>query len=218
MKLSRRFLGRLCLPVCPCSVQVGLWSKDQERKESIPLFCCYIHDETLMRMRSFTPLSVDRLVRGRSSKIQTHVVTLRQTDFLQEFFSELIPLACKDTDTICQSFIDVIIEIYQSISCASSDNWEQLRFIHLLTSDSVSANLAAAKRLWASLGPLKRKNGLRVRYSLLFWFCSSHQANLVTQKKMLHGRTASATWKNCGILLLCAFSMFVRPLIRAISY
>ena len=171
-----------------------------------------------MRMRSFTPLSVDRLVTGRSSKIQTHVVTLRQTDFLQEFFSELIPLACKDADTICQSLIDVVIEIYQSISCASSDNWEQLRFVHLLTSDSVSANLAAAKRLWASLGPLKRKNGLRVRYSLLFWFCSSHQANLVTQKKMLHGRTASATWKNCGILLLCAFSMFVRPLIRAISY
>ena len=159
----------------------GLWSKDQERKESIPLWCCHIHDEALMRMRSFTPLSVDRLVTGRSSKIQTHVVTLRQTDFLQEFFSELIPLACKDADTICQSLIDVVIEIYQSISCASSDNWEQLRFVHLLTSDSVSANLAAAKRLWASLGPLKRKNGSRVRYSLLFWVCSSHQANLVTQ-------------------------------------
>ena len=71
-----------------------------------------------MRMRSFTSLNVDRLVRGRSSKIQTHVVTLRQAGFLQEFFWELIPLACKDADAICQSPIVTVMEVYQGIACA----------------------------------------------------------------------------------------------------
>ena len=157
-------------------------------RESAPLFCCHIHDEAQMRFRSFEPLNVERLVRGRSSKIQTHVVSLHQQDLYHEYYTELVPLARKDADSIGQSLIDVVREILQKIAGFPTQTWDQLRFVHLLTSDSVATNLAAAKRLWAAYGALTRKAGIRIRYSLLFWTCASHQANLVVQTAILGRR------------------------------
>ena len=141
-----------------------------------------------MRFRSFEPLNVERLVRGRSSKIQTHVVSLHQQDLYHEYYTELVPLARKDADSIGQSLIDVVREILQKIAGFPTQTWDQLRFVHLLTSDSVATNLAAAKRLWAAYGALTRKAGIRIRYSLLFWTCASHQANLVVQTAILGRR------------------------------
>ena len=167
---------------------VSLLPSHGQNRESAPLFCCHIHDEAQMRFRSYEPLHVERLVRARSSKIQTHVVSLHQQDLFHEYYTELVPLARKDADCIGQSLIDVVSEILKTIGGSPTHIWDQLRFVHLLTSDSVATNLAAAKRLWAAFGALTRKAGLRIRYSLLFWTCASHQANLVVQTAILGRR------------------------------
>jgi len=160
-------------------------------QESMPVFIKHVHDEASMKVKSYndpTLLGEHADVfsnpgwRGKSSKVQNHVLTAHIGQTSVEAFAELQALQNKDATTIAHSLITTLQQIIASLSAGIQPEHRDvttLRMIHLLTGDAVPTNEAAAKRVWKYFRHHARRLGLR--YSLLVIKCSSHQSNLVVQ-------------------------------------
>ena len=146
-----------------------------------------MHDEASMRVRSFIghgeqPHLHNALCRGKSSKVQNHVVTAHIGEASVEAYAELQALATKDGATVAHSIITTLKPIMESLVAGipvEHRGSTKVRLIHLLTGDAIPTNEAAAKRVLEYFFRNARRLGLR--YAILVFKCSSHQSNLVVQ-------------------------------------
>ena len=148
---------------------------------STPVFLTHIHDEARMRFRSFTELLPAHTARARSSKIQNNVMFLKfgRSQGTLEWLTELQALERKNGETIGEALVSVTEEVLQVLCQASTRRWQTLRFIHLLTGDSVNTNINAAKRLLQFFLNKPRFENVNLQYSLVTWKCVSHVVNLI---------------------------------------
>lgn len=145
--------------------------------ETHPVFLTHAHDEAAMRLKSYGPNSVTR---GRSSKIQNHVVRIHTHSSSEQFLTELQPLLKKDAGTIAHAMIAVSKEAIDQIvqgarkidpACATA------RLIHIIVGDGIQTNDSACRRLLHYFS--RRARELGIRYGLVVCICASHKANLV---------------------------------------
>ena len=143
----------------------------------------HIHDEALMRIRSFAPVQdadlcapTKNLVRACSSKIQNNVVNVTMGQTTLEWFCELQPLQKKDSATLAIAIINIVREIFEHASGPLRSAVVKLRATHDVTGDGISTNEAALKRVrWH----FRTKPCPWMDYFVVAWKCGSHQANLV---------------------------------------
>jgi hypothetical protein len=160
----------------------GLGASGSSR-ESLPIYITHVHDEALLRMRSYLQSGAHsqqgpRLCRSRHSKILNHVVGLHLGSAALDWHTELQPLSKKDASTIASALIVTCVEIMERCAQGLQLNaaCDTFRCIHLVTGDAIGTNDAAARRVLFHV--LELAAGLRMRYSLVVWVCSSHQSNL----------------------------------------
>ena len=140
----------------------------------------HLHDEATMRLRSdlpAAPAAAGLLARGRSSKIQNSVVTLRRNvvDEALPVLLELQPLGSKDVGTMATALRSVIDTIVPAVMAS----WvgRSARISRCLVGDGIFTNVAAARLLWswAQAAPVAP------HYRLLTFTCSTHAANLAVR-------------------------------------
>lgn len=145
---------------------------------SPPLVLTHVHDEALMRLRSYDSGLDPRRIRARSSKVQNNSLFVVAGQSKLECFSELQPLLRKDAKTLGQAIINAVSEVMLQLQEISPDHWHELRFFHMLTGDGVHANALAARYVLAHFQQVQKVGSCKLRYFLLTHICSSHQANL----------------------------------------
>ena len=144
------------------------------------LYLSHVHDEALMRIRSYRDVRDDRLsvkggevARARSSKVQNNVVEVSLAGQRIEVLQELQALAKKDANTLAHALRQVVWNaITPALQVRPSSS--KLRLVHLLIGDAISTNHAAALRLFKSLS-----GHPRIEYRLLVRVCASHQAKIM---------------------------------------
>jgi hypothetical protein len=192
-------------------------------KETMPFFLGHVHDEASMRMRSFGSAALSeegahqdstcrRVVRGRTSKVQNHVLTIQTGTQNLELYTELQPLQNKTADTIGHALIAVTSKALQYMMSANSQyGCTQVRVVHLLTGDGIATNQAAARRVayrflrqpvqFQAAGGANAT--MTVRYSVCEWPCASHCANLCVQVAICGHRLPGAK-PNADSNVICA--------------
>ena len=144
----------------------------------------HIHDESTVRLRSFSSAEVAGMygpVRSRSSIVQVHVCSLWATPTEgHPLLVELDALHNKTAGTLATS-LDGVVRLavstvrkgMEAAPAASGEVW----FVHVLVGDGISTNAAAARKLLALY--LQSPLAQGVRYFLLPVTCANHQCNLV---------------------------------------
>ena len=155
--------------------------------ESKPIYLKHVHDEASMRVKSYlhasgASASSQNPLRGRSSKVQNHVMNVHVGQTTKEMFTELMALHRKCADTIAVSLIsvaqDAVSVVLQGIREADGAT-KIARVIHIIVGDSINTNDAACRRVAQYF--LSKAAELGIRYSLVVILCASHLANLVVQ-------------------------------------
>ena len=150
-----------------------------------PLFIHHLHDEALMRYRSYDRVelggSSSSLHRGRYSKVQNNAVTISMGASTQaaEWFVELQPLSRKDGPTLASAISAAVQPILDvAAEGAGVNHARRVKIVHMLIGDGINTNENAAKRMLHKLAFSDQAPG-HLQYRLLLWKCSSHQSNLV---------------------------------------
>jgi hypothetical protein len=143
-----------------------------------PIFVTHIHDEASMRFRSFDVVDgVQSSNRAMYSKVQNNAVTVHVGATSMEWPTELQPLASKNGATLATAMLEVMESVLDRVRAGVSRRPEKTgTIVHLLIGDGVNTNENAAKKV---LHELVSNIGRGLRYRLLVWKCSSHQANLL---------------------------------------
>ena len=155
--------------------------------ESAPIYVTHVTDEGAMAVKSYLhdrslPSSLQTFIRGKTSKVQTHAVTVHANNAADEFFTELHALHKKDGKTTATSIIRTFENVLETIkkgiaAMPVGSNCKVARVVHIIVGDAVPTNDNACKRV---LEYFTRHAFLwNMRYSMLVVKCSSHQSNLV---------------------------------------
>ena len=161
----------------------------------------HIHDEASLRLRSSADIDSAAPARSRSSKVQQHSVYVHGPSASAfQWPSELHPLANKTAAVLATSLRQVLLQVVECIGVAlnmSATNNNDVRawLLHILVSDGLNTNEAAAKilRAWLLADPL----GHRLRYFVILVKCANHQANLVVGS-VVEGRAAVVANNNAA--------------------
>ena len=145
------------------------------------LFVRHIHDEALMKLRSYKPDAAvaGRIIRGKYSKVQNNVMEFFCGQHRLEYFTELQCLDRKDSQTIASAIISVLEGAVSALGLPDGRRAQSRRLVHCLIGDGISTNAKAARYVLAhfnrslAAGPLQ--------YRLVLVKCASHAANLVVQ-------------------------------------
>ena len=161
------------------------------------MFIVHVQDEADIRLRSGDARDGPSLPRrGRSSKVQAHVVTVVAGSSRRDIPTELEALGDKTAATLATSMETLLRGIVGSVLPERSAHGHGAReeqaerwIVHIVVGDGVPTNLKAAKHLWASI--TAAPFGSRVRYFLLVVKCGTHQAAL-SAKSGVTGSFAAA--------------------------
>ena len=166
------------------------------------IFVRHIHDEAPMRLRSFLADTVraGALRRGPYSKIQNNMVRLVFAEFAFDWFTELQPLACKNSQTMASALILVVLAVLDAID--SQAVTRRVRVVHVLTGDGIQTNDSAAKRVLYHFR--HDKTSPKWEYILLVFICASHMANLAVSTAICNGQGIKDPEKNDPICCACA--------------
>ena len=167
-----------------------------------PLFVTHVHDEALMRVRSFSAALGKSCCRAWYSKVLEHVVTLHGESSSMEWYCELQALASKDACTIATGILKVVDEILECVARvgrASASACRQ-RVVHIMTGDAIGTNESAAKRMLFHLRPVAARQG--ITYLMILLKCSSHQSNLVVMTAVCGGKTNNPS-ESCPVAGTC---------------
>ena len=132
-----------------------------------------------MRVKSYLEGAAPR---GRTSKIQNHVVHVHVGRAAIEFFTELQPLFKKDARTIAYSLISTAAQAFAAICsgvAAMKSECDRARVIHIIVGDGVNTNDSACRRVLKHFTAWAADHC--IRYALVVIQCASHKANLVVQ-------------------------------------
>ena len=130
----------------------------------------HLHDEAAMRLRSWDGCQVTGVHRSTTSNT-VHVDGYSGLPWL----TPLQPLAKKDSDTELMGTID-------GSGLRLVPRPTPKRFVHVLVQDSVSANMAAARKLFKFISSGQNDGPWgQFCYRLIVVRCASHQANLAVR-------------------------------------
>ena len=182
----------------------------------------HVHDEASMRLKSFAAVDDARYrlnvksVRGRSSKVPNHAMTVFVGEESAEWFTELQPLQRKDAKTIATTLLQNVEEVMSTMSLATSGDREG-SLLHIVVGDGIGTNAAAARYLL----PMAQKLGLEsnIDYKLVVLKCGSHAANLVVMVAVC-GRILSNPVENDRLAGTCSrvFKHIIPDYIEEISF
>jgi hypothetical protein len=159
--------------------------------ETKAFYLPHVHDEATMgEVRSYLhdvslPTALQSGLRGKSSKIQNHVLEVKTATETQEVYTELQALHKKDGVSVAYSIIQTVGCVIEQLTKAFANPQGAghrkviVRVIHLITGDAVNTNGNACRRVFLYFTVHSRRLG--IRYSVICTKCGSHQANLVVQ-------------------------------------
>ena len=153
----------------------------KERGVPPSVIIVHIHDEAVMRAKSWHQGMSYSSTRSRSSSVQNQILRAHLGQESIEVLTELVGLAKKNVGSVASSLIaaakDVIGNVLEGLK-ANSFGVRQLRVVHLLVGDGAAVNGAAGKKVYADLSGLADDV---VSYRMMMWHCAAHQSNLVAQ-------------------------------------
>jgi hypothetical protein len=178
-------------------------TRDQ-KAETATVYLVHGQDEAAMRLRSFDEAVISglrgggssrqRLLRGRSSKVQSNylVAVCEGTDI--EIYTELQPLNNKRADTIGAAIIMTVERVVDAMLLAGHSSCTQLRVVHLIGGDNIGTNQAAVRRVAHHfMRRLPVEGSMSVRYSVCEWPCAAHAGNLCVNEAICGQLIANAS-------------------------
>ena len=186
--------------------QVASAGAAQVGEETKPVFVVHIQDEAAMKVKSYVHSAahssgLQTSGRGKTSKIQNHVVTIHTADSATEFFTELQALQRKDGRTIATCLIQIAKKAFEVISQGMESiggHCRTSRIVHIVVGDAINTNDNACRRMFRFFQDLSPQ--IRMRYALVVIRCASHQSNLVVAVAICGRQMANVLENNqiCG--------------------
>ena len=165
------------------------------------VFVSHVHDEALMRVRSFDGDRGSRLRRGRYSKILNHVVHASNGAEVVELLCELQALGRKDAQSVATGLIRVIRRVLDAWAERSAGpSGQSRRLVHIVIGDAVQTNDKAARHLYSHMRPKAGQHN--VSYLMVVIKCASHQSNLVVMVAIC-GSVLAKPSQNCPVAGAC---------------
>jgi hypothetical protein len=190
-----------------CEIVKKMYRRDfEQRCETLgpggSIVMTHVHDEALMRVRSFVESLNSRLNRGRYSKVLNHVVWLQLDDDRLDWPVELQPLAKKDAPSVATGLLKVLQTVFECVQerARTFPANKRVRLLHILVGDAIGTNEAAAKRMLHHMQQVSRDSN--VTYCLAVVKCGSHQSNLVVKVAVCGGLIPKPE-DNCPIAGAC---------------
>ena len=164
---------------------LGQWGETHPgRTETVLLR--HIHDEAIMRMRSFlmdadsalSPSELLKMNKSRTSKVQNQCLDICLPHTTVRCPTELQALMQKNAGSIAFTLIAVLRGVLETCvkGVAANPSCNAVRVVHMMFHDGVYSNSLAA-RMVLYFGRHFQTN--LVSYRLLVWVCASHMGNLV---------------------------------------
>ena len=161
-------------------------NKMQNVPETAAFIIKHIHDEACLGLKSYWhddrfDASLQSGCRGKSSKVQENVLSVSFGNEEVDVYCELRALLKKDGPTLAAALILEVSRVIHNITTGFREQGYKasVRFVHVLTGDSVGTNDNASRRLFHHFQ--QEESRLGIKYRLIVVKCASHQANLVVQ-------------------------------------
>ena len=164
------------------------------------IFVRHIHDEALMKLRSYNIQVPGRIVRGKYSKVQNNVVEVFVGQRRQDFFTELQCLHRKDAPTIATAIISALESAIGAFNLQGPTS-ESRPLVHCLTGDGIYTNAKAARYVLEHFSRSLARSPLM--YRLILVQCAVHAASLVVQV-CITGLLLRDPVNNCDLTAACS--------------
>ena len=173
---------------------------------SLPLYLVHIHDEAVLRLRSFLASGTAgsaRLGRSTHSKILNHVLQLHTDSSSTSVMTELQPLARKDANTMACALLVPVKECVSKCmeGVAFCETGASVRVLHLITGDGIATNDLAARFVMYAMDAIAFEAGFA--YFMIVWICASHLSNLNVMLAVCGGHVKDAA-RNDPICCNCS--------------